>query len=266
MSDRLTEILTEHLAVEDVPLQRLRREILELCQQPGGANRAIQRLGECMDSSAAHFDLAKDPWYHIYLAFCCYKQPDLPLSVHWACLAVDGFDQIDHAWNRAITRWVGALLYQETNGQAEASVYFDEATQLMRREIIDLKRRSFYEKAGQCERALVLLLADAESPLAGGAGHAAPSLAGGTGPAPSAISGGLSMEVDDQDDLDDLGNFRTPLADLREEELYQNLLSKVSGDQQKAERLIEYERSRRPGLTRKDYLIGAIEAWERENS
>ena len=255
MSDRLTEILTEHLAVEDVPLQRLRREILELCQQPGGANRAIQRLGECMDSSAAHFDLAKDPWYHIYLAFCCYKQPDLPLSVHWACLAVDGFDQIDHAWNRAITRWVGALLYQETNGQAEASVYFDEAIQLMRREIIDLKRRSFYEKAGQCERVLALLLADAESPLAGGAGLA-----------PSAISGGQSMEVDDQDDLDDLGNFKTPLAELSEEELYQNLLTKVIGIKQSAEGLIEYERSRRPGLTRKDYLIGAIEAWERENS
>jgi tetratricopeptide (TPR) repeat protein len=254
MADRLTEILTVHLAVEETSLQALLGEVLDICQHPGGAERAIRRLGECMDSSAAHFDLNKDPWYHIYLAFTCYKQPNLPLSMHWACLAVDGFDQIDHVWNRAIARWFCAMVYQKTGGNEEAFHYFEEAIKLMRREIVDLKRRSFYEKAGQCEKVLVLLLADAGSHPNGGGDHA-----------PSAIIGGQSMDADSLDGLDDLGNFRTPLADLSEKELYQNLLTKVLGDQQRAERLIEYECSHRPGLTRKDYIIRAIEAWERQN-
>ena len=254
MPDRLTEILTVHLVVEDASLQALRGEILDLCQHAAGADRAVRRLEQCVDHDAAHLILNRVPWYHIYLAYACCKQPNLPASVQWASLAVDSFDQLDHAWNRAIARWFCALLHRKTSENEEASLYFEEAIKLMRREIIDLKRRSFYERAGQCEKVLALLLADAASPPAGGADHA-----------PSASTGGPGMDADDLDGLDDLGNFSTLLTDSSEEELYWNLLTKVSGDQQTAERLIEYERSSRPGLTRKDSIIRAIEAWERQN-
>lgn len=247
MPDRLTEILSVHLVTEDVSLHALRNEILDLCSPAGGVERAIKRLEKCVEADAAHFILDKVPWYHIYLAFARYKQLNLPLSLHWASRAVDGFDQIDHVWNRAITRWFCALLNLKIGEREEASFYFEEASKLMRREIADLKRRSFYEKAGKCEKALVLLLADA------------------AGDAPSARIGSQSVDTDSLGEPDDRGNFRTPLADLSEEQLYQNLLTKVGRDLQVAERLIQRESLNHQGLTRKDYIIRAIVAWEHDN-
>jgi hypothetical protein len=49
-------------------------------------------------------------------------------------------------------------------------------------------------------------------------------------------------------------------------ELYQNLLAKVMGDRETAERLIEYERGSAPRYASRDELVRrAIERWERDN-
>ncbi len=52
---------------------------------------------------------------------------------------------------------------------------------------------------------------------------------------------------------------------LREAALFDDLLRKVGGDRSVVERLIEYERERRPGATRSTCLQNAIRRWEREN-
>ena len=56
-----------------------------------------------------------------------------------------------------------------------------------------------------------------------------------------------------------------PPPSLKERQLYDNLLLKVSGDRSTLGRLIDYEQSRAPGLDRVEYLQRAIERWEREN-
>ena len=52
---------------------------------------------------------------------------------------------------------------------------------------------------------------------------------------------------------------------LREAALFDDLLRKVGGDRSTVERLIEYERGRRPNATRLTWLQNAIRRWEREN-
>lgn len=52
---------------------------------------------------------------------------------------------------------------------------------------------------------------------------------------------------------------------LKERQLYDNLLLKVRGDRSTAERLIDYERTRAPGLDREEYIKRAIERWEHDN-
>ena len=52
---------------------------------------------------------------------------------------------------------------------------------------------------------------------------------------------------------------------MREKALFDDLLRKVGGDRSVVERLIEFERGRRPGATRLTYLQNAINRWEREN-
>lgn len=46
---------------------------------------------------------------------------------------------------------------------------------------------------------------------------------------------------------------------------YNDLLQKVGGDHEVAERLIEFERQRQPGATRISWLKAAIERWQRDN-
>jgi hypothetical protein len=52
---------------------------------------------------------------------------------------------------------------------------------------------------------------------------------------------------------------------LREATLFDDLLRKVGGDRFTVERLIEYERGRRPNATRLTCLQNAISHWEQEN-
>lgn len=52
---------------------------------------------------------------------------------------------------------------------------------------------------------------------------------------------------------------------LQEAVLFDDLLRKVGGDRSTAERLIEYERQRRPNATRLACLQNAIGRWEQEN-
>jgi len=47
--------------------------------------------------------------------------------------------------------------------------------------------------------------------------------------------------------------------------LYNQLLNKVGGDHQVAERLIIFEQQQKPGGTRKSWLENAIERWETDN-
>ena len=52
---------------------------------------------------------------------------------------------------------------------------------------------------------------------------------------------------------------------LREATLFDDLLRKVGGDRSTVERLIEYERQKRPNATRLTCLQNAIDRWEQEN-
>jgi hypothetical protein len=52
---------------------------------------------------------------------------------------------------------------------------------------------------------------------------------------------------------------------LREAALFNDLLRKVGGDRSVVERLIEFERQKRPGATRLTCLQSAISRWEHEN-
>ena len=52
---------------------------------------------------------------------------------------------------------------------------------------------------------------------------------------------------------------------LQEATLFNDLLHKVGGDRSVVERLIEYERKRKPNATRLTCLQNAIQRWEQEN-
>jgi len=52
---------------------------------------------------------------------------------------------------------------------------------------------------------------------------------------------------------------------LREASLFGDLLRKVGGDRSVAERLIEYERKKKPSATRLICIQNAIQRWEQEN-
>jgi hypothetical protein len=52
---------------------------------------------------------------------------------------------------------------------------------------------------------------------------------------------------------------------MREAALFDDLLRKVGGDRSVVERLIEYEKQRKPNATRLTCLQNAIQCWEQEN-
>jgi predicted nucleic acid-binding Zn-ribbon protein len=52
---------------------------------------------------------------------------------------------------------------------------------------------------------------------------------------------------------------------LRQAALQNDLLKKVGGDRETAERLIEFERQRLPNATRLTWLQNAIQRWEKDN-
>lgn len=54
-------------------------------------------------------------------------------------------------------------------------------------------------------------------------------------------------------------------AALDQAELYNDLLRKLGGDHAAAERLIDFERRQSPPATRKEWLLRALQRWERDN-
>lgn len=54
------------------------------------------------------------------------------------------------------------------------------------------------------------------------------------------------------------------IGSIKENQLYQKLLTKSRGDRSLVERLIEYERQRSPRSSRADLLQSAIYRWERD--
>jgi hypothetical protein len=52
---------------------------------------------------------------------------------------------------------------------------------------------------------------------------------------------------------------------MEEAILFVDLLRKVGGDRSAAERLVEYERQKKPGATRLACLRNAVSRWEQEN-
>jgi hypothetical protein len=52
---------------------------------------------------------------------------------------------------------------------------------------------------------------------------------------------------------------------LDQANLYDDLLRKLGGDHEAAERLIEFERRQAPSATRKEWLQHALQRWERDN-
>lgn len=54
------------------------------------------------------------------------------------------------------------------------------------------------------------------------------------------------------------------IGSIKENQLYQKLLTKSRGDRNLVERLIEYERQRSPRSNRADLLQSAIYRWERD--
>jgi predicted nucleic acid-binding Zn-ribbon protein len=54
-------------------------------------------------------------------------------------------------------------------------------------------------------------------------------------------------------------------ASINQAELFDNLLVKVGGDREKAERLIDFERQQHPQGNRLVWLNNAIRRWERDN-
>jgi len=235
MPDKLADILKNDLVVENNSLRDLMFETLDLCQQPGGPDRAIRKLDAKRKKFSSGIDfLKKVPYCCLFLSYACFKREYYSHAVRWIRVANDGLDQLNQVWNRSIARWICALIYQQSGYPEDAEIFFGDAIKLMEQELRDRKRRSHYEKAEECEIVLERLHEDArlleESVLV----HL---------PAP-ALTG-------DTQTIEDI--------------LLQNLLSKVFEDRETAERLINFERTSSPQASRVDLIRSAIERWERNN-
>jgi hypothetical protein len=160
--DDLAEILRKHLVVEDKSLQALMFETFELCRTPGGTVQAIKMLDakRLQFSSGIDF-MEKAPYCCLFLAYGYFKLADYALSVQWARVAIDVLDQLVQVWNRSIALWICALTYQKNQQSEEAEVLFETAIKLMKQEIQDLKRRSRYDKAEECQFVLDQLRSNA---------------------------------------------------------------------------------------------------------
>jgi tetratricopeptide (TPR) repeat protein len=161
--DELALILREHLVVEDQSLRDLMFETTRLCQSFGGPAQAVMLLDNKRRIFSSEFDkLEKAPFICLFLAYARFKQQNRRYeALRWARVAIDRLDQLDQVWNRSIARWICALIYRQSGRLDDAGIYFEAAIKLMKQEIQDLKRRSHYEKAEECEFALDQLLIDA---------------------------------------------------------------------------------------------------------
>jgi tetratricopeptide (TPR) repeat protein len=159
--DDLAVILRNHLLVEDKSLRILMFEILEMCQSLGGPAQAVTNLNAKRLKFSSEIDfLDKTPYIYLFLAYARYKQNKRYYALRWIKAAIDRFDQLNQVWNRSIARWICALIYKQSGQPDDAGFYFEAATKLMKQEIHDLKRRSRYEKAEECEFVLDQLRRD----------------------------------------------------------------------------------------------------------
>jgi tetratricopeptide (TPR) repeat protein len=154
-------------------------------------------------SSSVDF-LEKVPYCCLFLSYACFKGGDYAQAEKWANFAIDGFDQINHNWNRAIARWLCGLYYKKGGDSDDAESFFKAAAKLITQEILDNKRKSLYKKAKDCEIVYQRLLEEVQ----------------------------LLREIEGIRALPDkLGN--------NEAELFQRLLLMVLGDSATAERLMQ---------------------------
>lgn len=162
MTDELATILENHLVIEDPSLRDSLLEILNSCQRPKSLRGAIVCLDAlCVRYSSSIGFLDKVPYCCLFLSYPYFKGKHFPQAIRCANLAIDGFDQRNHVWNRSVARWICALIYKGCKYFDEAEQCFDAAAKLMVQDIQDHKRRSRYEKAEKCEAIYSLLLQDA---------------------------------------------------------------------------------------------------------
>jgi hypothetical protein len=162
MPDKLFVILKNNLSVKDKSLRDFLIKTLDLCQGLGGPAQAVMELEVRRRRFSHDIDfLEKVPYVCLFLAYARFKQPKHYYAIKSARVAIDGLDQLDQVWNSSIARWICALICQQSNRPDDARFFFVDAIKLMKQEIQDLKRRSLYEKAEECEFALDRLLKDA---------------------------------------------------------------------------------------------------------
>ena len=238
MPDKLADILKCDLLVEDDSLRDLMFETLDLCQRPADIDIAIRKLDDRRNKFSSDIGfINKLPFCCLFLSYAFFKRESPAHAVKWARIAIDGLDQLDQVWNRSIARWLCALLYQEDRQPDDAEVYFDTAIKLMKQEIQTHKRRSRYDRATGCEDALERLFADARLLKESMRVHT-PAL-------PPAENPPSLVEVVPEP------------SDETEDELFQDFVNMLGGDQEQAERLINLECERTPGESRKEHIRSA---------
>lgn len=246
MPDRINYILTQYLDLEHKSLRELMKKTLTLCQVVDGPRQAVEMLEAKRIKFTSTVDFLKNVSYCcLFLAYACHKNNDNQQALKWARIAIDEFDKLNHVRNRAVARWVCALIYQIEVDVDEAERYFEAALRILEQEVLDHKRRSFYEKAKECKRICAQLRKDAGLPQEDEADQS------------------LSYEPDPSKYVPVLPSAADP--EETEETYYQDLLQKTGGDREAVERMIAYESERSPGANRIECMRAAKERWEKDN-
>jgi len=244
--DKLADNLRIDLEVENKSLRDFLMENLDLCQQPQGPGQAIPQLEAKLRKFSSNIDmLEKLPYCQLFLSYAYIKLADYYRATKYAEAAIDGFDQLNHVWNRSIARWICGLIYEKNGDLDDAERVFNAAARLMTQEMEDHKRRSRYAMAEKCAIVLEKIHADARPQERSSPAPLLPGSSIASEPGPGDLGTGSSGE--------------------NETELFQNLLRKVGGDVPTAERLIEKECKRAPRASRVECIRMAIARWERDN-
>jgi hypothetical protein len=163
MPDKLADILKFYLVVEKQSLRDLLLEILDLCQPPKDPGQARLMLETKVHKFSSNVDqLDKLPYCQLFLSYVYFVLVDGEQAAKYAAIAVDGFDQLNHVWNRSIARWLCGLIHKKNGNLDDAELNFDTAINLMTQEMQDHKRRGRYEMAEKCAIVLEKILADAQ--------------------------------------------------------------------------------------------------------
>lgn len=246
MPEKLADILKFYLVIENHSLRDLLLEILDLCQPPKDPSQARLMLEAKVRKFSSNVDqLEKVPYCHLFLSYVYLVLEDYERAANFAGIGIDGFDQLNHVWNRSIARWIRGLIYKTNGNLDDAQLDFDAAIKLMTQEMQDLKRRSRYALAENCAVVLEKILADAKLLQISSVTYLLPPRS------PESVPFTYNPET-------------TP-KEKSEAELFQDLLRKVGGIAATAEALIEYEISQAPRASRVEHIRMAIARWERDN-